>query len=182
MTTALPRFVIIAALSFVAVFTLPASAAVPDGINYQAFLTNADGTPVNGSVAITFHAYNVDIGGVPLWSQSGSVIVDRGLFSVTLGNPGNPFPAGMFNGPVYVGLVVAGEEMLPRRQLTTAAYAFLASDADTLDGVQAADLDQSADIASVQTIVTELQTTTGSNDTRIEALAVSGPLRGSFGA
>ena len=81
MKTAHPKFVVIATLSFLAALALPAAAAVPDGINYQGYLTNADGTPVDASVSITFNVYNVDIGGEPLWSDTGLVIGDRGLFS-----------------------------------------------------------------------------------------------------
>jgi hypothetical protein len=110
-------------------------AAVPDGIDYQAYLTNADGSPVDSSVTIAFGLYNVDIGGVPLWSDSQSVMVEQGLFSVVLGNPVNPFPAGLFDGPVYLGMFVAGEEVLPRRPFTSSAYSFKANDADTVDGV-----------------------------------------------
>lgn len=139
-----------AVLALLVAIIAPAAMAVPDGINYQAYLTNIDGTAVDTTITITFAAYNVDIGGVPLWSQTDSVAVDRGLFSVTLANPLNPFPAGMFDNPVYIGLFVAGEEMLPRRELTSAAFSFKAADSDTLQGVQASTLDQSTDVAALQ--------------------------------
>ena len=100
-----------------------AVAAVPDGINYQAYLTDSTGAPIDTDVSNTFAAYTVDVGGVPLWSQTELVSVDTGLFSVVLGNPANPFPPGMFDTPVYIGLFVAGEEMLPRRALRSAAPA-----------------------------------------------------------
>ena len=152
-------------------------AAVPDGIDYQAYLTNADGSPVDSSVTIAFGLYNVDIGGVPLWSDSQSVMVEQGLFSVVLGNPVNPFPAGLFDGPVYLGMFVAGEEVLPRRPFTSSAYSFKANDADTVDGVDAGDLDQSgdvaglqADIGGVETDVVTLQGNVNNNDARITAL------------
>ncbi len=164
----------VAALSFVAGYTLPAAVAVPDGINYQGYLTSVSGAPVDTAISITFVAYNVEVGGVPLWSQTDSVIVDRGLFSVTLGTPANPFPAGIFSGPVYIGLFVAGEEMLPRRQLTSAPYAFQAGDSDTLDGFQAVDLDQSGDVVTLQTDVSGLQTTATNNDSRITSLEATG--------
>lgn len=149
-------------LAITALALAPLATAVPDGINYQAYLTNADGTAVNTTISITFAAYNVDIGGVPLWSQTDSVAVDQGLFSVTLANPLNPFPAGLFDTPVYIGLFVAGEEMLPRRELTSAAFSFKAADADTLNGVQASTLDQSADVASLQSDVAGLDGRIGS--------------------
>ncbi|MFK8029010.1 MAG: hypothetical protein AB8G18_02115 [Gammaproteobacteria bacterium] len=163
-------------------------AAVPDGISYQAYLTNNDGSPVDATVSISFVAYNVDIGGAPLWSQTQSVTVEQGLFSLTLGNPANPFPAGLFDNTVYIGMFVAGEELLPRRALSTGAYAFKANDADTVDGADAADLDQSADVTALQSDlsgvegsvsavlsdVSAVQADVASNDGRITALEVSG--------
>ncbi|MEO1573460.1 MAG: hypothetical protein AAFU65_00705, partial [Pseudomonadota bacterium] len=156
-------------------------AAVPDTISYQAYLTNSDGTPVDGAVTITFAAYNVDMGGVPLWNQTESVMVQQGLFSVPLANPINPFPAGLFDGPVYVGLFVAGEELLPRRALTSNAFSFKAADADTLEGASAADLDQSGEVTSLQSDVSSAQSAIGtlqadvtSNEGRITTLETSG--------
>ncbi|MFK8030011.1 MAG: hypothetical protein AB8G18_07200 [Gammaproteobacteria bacterium] len=132
-------------------------AAVPDGISYQAYLTNNEGAPIDTDVSITFAAYNVDVGGVPLWSATQLVSPDSGLFSVTLGNPANPFPAGLFDTPIFIGLFVAGEEMLPRRPLRSAGYAFKAADADSLTGFTAADLDQSAEIAGLTTDVNTIE-------------------------
>lgn len=152
-------------------------AAVPDGIDYQAFLTNVDGSPVDTTISITFAAYNVDLGGVPLWSSTQSIAVNQGLFSTTLGNPANPFPAGLFDGPVFIGLFVAGEEMLPRRALTTSPFSYKAADADTVDGLDASDLDQSAevstlqsDLGSVEGAVTGIQGDVASNQSRISTL------------
>ncbi|MFK8014487.1 MAG: hypothetical protein AB8G17_03445 [Gammaproteobacteria bacterium] len=175
------------ALVFLLVAVAPSgNAAVPDGINYQAYLTATDGSPIDTSVTITFAAYNVDIGGVPLWNQTQSVGVEQGLFDVTLGNPVNPFPAGLFDGPVYIGLFIAGEELLPRRALSSTAYSFKAGDADTLDGVDAAALDQSSDISSLQSDlggvsgdVSAVQSDVSNNDARISSLeASSGDITG----
>ena len=162
--------------------TPTASAApLPEGLHYQGFLAHADGSPVDTTVGITFAAFNVDLGGVPLWTDTIDVIVEQGLFSVELGNPINPFPSGLFDGPVYVGLFVAGEEMLPRRALSNSAYAFKARDADTLDGMDASDLDQSDGVAllmdrvsTTQDTVDGLQTTVTVNDARIDDLEATG--------
>ena len=152
----------IVVMAFLMIFTSPLAMAVPEGINYQAYLTNADGTAVDTTVSITFAAYNVDFGGVPIWSQTSSVVVDQGLFSVTLGNPINPFPPGAFDNPVYIGLLVAGEEMLPRRQLNSVAFAYKAGDSDTLQGVQASALDQSGDVTALQSGLSAVDSRVGS--------------------
>lgn len=126
-----------------------AAAAVPDGIDYQGYLTNADGSVVDASISMSFVAYNVDFGGAPLWNQTATVPVEQGLFSVTLATPANPFPAGLFDGPVYIGLFIAGEELLPRRMLSSAGYAFKASDADSLGGSAPAAFDQSSHVSNM---------------------------------
>ncbi len=151
------------------VFTLSTQfslAAVPDGIHYQAYLTDDAGSPIDSDISITFAAYTVDVGGVPLWSQTELVSVDTGLFSVVLGNPGNPFPPNLFDTPVFIGLFVAGEEMLPRRALSSSPYSYKAADADTLTGFTSTDLDQSSEVASLDASVSGLQsdlTTTQGN-------------------
>ena len=160
--------------------------AVPEGINYQAYLTDSVGSPVDATVTITFAAYNVDIGGVPLWNQTDTVAVEQGLFTVQLANPANPFPTDLFDGPVYIGMFVAGEELLPRRALTSNGYAYKASDADTLDGVEASDLDQSSEVATLQSDVSDVQSsvagveaTANSNEGRITSLeATAGDITG----
>ncbi|MEM7083976.1 MAG: hypothetical protein AAF465_14700 [Pseudomonadota bacterium] len=147
----------IAALALFMTLVLPtASAALPEGINYQAYLTDENGAPIDADVSITFAAYNVPVGGVPLWSSTELVSPDNGLFSVTLGTPANAFPAGLFDTPIFIGLFVAGEEMLPRRELKSAPYAYKAADADTLTGQTAADLDQSSEVADLQSQVMDL--------------------------
>ncbi|MEO1573459.1 MAG: hypothetical protein AAFU65_00700 [Pseudomonadota bacterium] len=133
-------------------------AAIPDTLNYQGYLTNADGSPVDGTLTMTFVAFNVDVGGAPLWNQTRSITVAQGLFSVALADPVNPFPAGLFDGPVYLGLFVAGEELLPRRALTSNAYSFKAGDAGTLEGLDAAALNQSAEVAALEGDVALAQT------------------------
>ncbi|MFK8032402.1 MAG: hypothetical protein AB8G18_19435 [Gammaproteobacteria bacterium] len=158
-----------------------ALAAVPDGINYQGYLTDSDGSPVDTTVTIAFGLYNTELGGVPLWNDSTSVNVDQGLFSLTLGNPVNPIPAGLFDGPVFLGLFVAGEELLPRRPFSSNAYSFKAQDADTVDGVDAAALDQSSEVttlqsslSSVSSDVSSVQATAVSNEARIDTLETAG--------
>ena len=59
---------------------------------------------------------------------------------MTLGSPVKPFPIGLF---------IAGEELLPRRMLTSAGFAFKASDADSLGGSSPAAFDQSAHVADM---------------------------------
>ena len=124
-----------------------ALAAIPPTLNYQGHLTDNTGTPVDGSVSITFRIYNTETAITPLWTDTMIVTVNQGVFSVELGNTANPFPLGMFENPLWIGLTVGSDaEMTPRRPITSTGYAFKAGDANTLDGVSASTLDQSAHV------------------------------------
>ncbi len=123
--------------------------SVPTSFSYQGYLTDALGSPIDGSVLITFSLYDVELGGIPLWQDSGrTVAVDKGLFSIELGTPASPLAAGLFNAPLWLGVDVDGNgEMTPRRALTSVAFAFRANDAISLQGQGPAVFDQSAHVA-----------------------------------
>ena len=100
-------------------------AQVPQKMNYQGYLTNAAGVPVNGTLQIVFSIYNVPAGGAPLWTETQNVIVTQGVYSVNLGDVA---PIGLtFNNPYYLGVRMGADpEMTPRKVLTSVGYAFRA--------------------------------------------------------
>jgi hypothetical protein len=106
-------------------------ADVPLKINYQGYLTDDAGTPIDGVVSILFTIY--DSGGTPLWSETRPVTVTDGVFSVDLGDdPLNPVDL-PFNEQYYLGVNVDGDgEMTPRRPLTSVGYAMRAKEADSV--------------------------------------------------
>ena len=57
-------------------------------ISYQGYLTNSDGTPVNGSRALVFKIYDAPTGGNLLWGPENhsAVSITMGLFDVQLGS------------------------------------------------------------------------------------------------
>lgn len=122
-----------------------AQATLPPTFNYQGFLTDIDGAPVDDTLSITFSIYDVSSGGTPLWSDIRAVTIEQGVFSVELG----PFPMpGMFDYPLWIGLSVESDpEMTPRRPITSTGFAFKAGDSDTLEGMSASTLDQSAHVS-----------------------------------
>ena len=123
-----------------------ALAAIPPTLNYQGHLTDSSGAPVDGPVNIVFAIYDVEAGGTALWSDSLSVTVNQGVFSVELGDV-SPLPPGLFELPLWVGLTVDTDaEMAPRRPISSVGYSFKAGDADSLEGISAATLDQSAHV------------------------------------
>lgn len=128
-----------------------ASAAPPDTMTYQGFLVDANGnalaptTPQN--YPVVFRIYAVASGaGSSLWSEQQIVTVDKGSFSVMLGEGtpvgGEQRPAlsSVFSGATasdrYIGISVtiggATTEILPRLRLLPSPYAFLATGAANL--------------------------------------------------
>jgi hypothetical protein len=99
-------------------------------MSYQGRLTSDTGTPVNGSVQMTFRLYDVLNGGSPLWTEVHSgVQVSQGLFAVQLGSL-SPLSSSLFAGrsTLFLGVAVGTDlEMTPREQLSSAAFAFASS-------------------------------------------------------
>jgi hypothetical protein len=127
-----------------------ASALPAQTINYQGYLTEPAGGPVEGTVSVTFAIYTAPGGGVPLWTEMQSVDVQAGLFSTELGTNtvGNPLDPEWFDVPLWLGIAVGTDtEMTPRRPFTAAASALNASEAQSLQGASAAELDQSDHVA-----------------------------------
>ncbi len=82
-----------------------ALAAIPPTLNYQGHLTDSSGAPVDGAENMVFAIYDVETGGTALWSDSLSVTVNQGVFSVELGAV-SPLPPGLFELSLWVGLTV----------------------------------------------------------------------------
>ena len=121
--------------------------AVPDGYSYQGYLTDPAGSPINGTINITFSLYD-DINAINAnWSEIQSVEVSQGLFQVKLGLI-TPFPTDLFGVPLWLGMQLGSDaEMNPRVALGSAPYAY---DADTLDGWDSSELDQSAHVSNTE--------------------------------
>lgn len=110
-------------------------------ISYQGRLLDpATGQPKpDGGYTMSFSLYNVATGGGPLWTESKSVAVNKGLFNTLLGDI-TLLPAPLFNGQeLYLGITVGSDpETTPRQRLAHVAYAIHAADAsnaDALDGL-----------------------------------------------
>lgn len=113
----------------------------PDNINYQGYLTDSEGIPIDTDTSITFSLYSVGSGGSALWSDTQTVNVSKGLFSVQLGRPGNVFPMGLFDTPLWLGISVGADpEMISRKAINSTAFAHEADNALTLDGVAVSNL------------------------------------------
>ncbi|MCX5905353.1 MAG: hypothetical protein NTV89_18220 [Proteobacteria bacterium] len=116
---------------------------VPQLINYQGKLTNAGGSPLNGTFVMSFTVYDAESGGTSLWTETqSSVAVNNGVFNVILGSGPDgkpnttddvPISASVFYGDQrWLGVKIGSDsEMTPRTRFTSVGYAITA---DNLGG------------------------------------------------
>jgi len=114
--------------------------AVTSAMNFQGYLTDNAGTPINGNANITFTIWTALSGGSQVWSSgSHSVSVEGGIFSVVLNVSTSVFETGEDQ---WLQLNVGGEDLSPRVQITSVGYAY---NAEKFDGHQWDDVPNSLD-------------------------------------
>jgi hypothetical protein len=111
-----------------AMWSGPASAAVPNLLTEQGRLLDANGAPVTGSVSIVFTIYDAASGGATLWTETQTLTLDAGYFSARLGEV-TMIPATAFDGSIrHLGVKVGADpEMTPRQEVVSVPYAMLAN-------------------------------------------------------
>ena len=110
-----------------------AYAAAPELINFQGRVSDAAGVPLSGQYGVTFSVYDAQLGGNLLWSEHrGAVDVNRGLFSVPLGELAAQAPSTVFTGgDQWLEVQLDGDTpMVPRQRIGSVAYSFHANVAD----------------------------------------------------
>lgn len=116
------------------------TSSVPNYVNFQGVVRDADGKRLTGSYTMLFAIYDQPIAGTKLWEETQPNITARdGTFSVLLGTI-TPFPSNLFtvSPDRYVGVIVNGVEMQPRQRFASVPYTFHAVQADNaLHAVQA---------------------------------------------
>lgn len=140
-----------------------ANANPPGKMTFQGFLTDASTPPVplgNASPqnqTVIFRIYDNAVGGTVKWAETQVVTVDKGHFSVLLGEgssvSGQPHAtdlSGVFVGADasdrWIGITVNGAEITPRIQFFAAPYAQLAKAANSLvSGAQTGNLSVAGD-------------------------------------
>ncbi|MFB3896419.1 MAG: hypothetical protein ACE14V_08970 [bacterium] len=109
--------------------------AIPQRINYQAVLKNKTTGQIlpDGNYTISFRLYSAATGGAALWAETAPVTITNGILAHQLGSVTTinlPFDQGY-----YLGVQVAGDsEMTPREELVSLGYAFVAQNAEMLNG------------------------------------------------
>ncbi len=124
-------------------------AQVQDLINYQGYLTDTSGSPIDtasapgGTIQITFKIYGAETGGTAVWEETQDVVVKEGIINVQLGGSGSPFiPEDL---PYWLGIAVGtDEEMTERQPLTAVPFALHAQEAGYAESVGAGAVGQSA--------------------------------------
>lgn len=131
-----------------------ANAQPPDLMTYQGFLVDANGNPLApnnpANYPVIFRIYDSATGGNRLWSEQQIVTIDKGNFSVLLGEgtevsgESRPPLSEVFGGSAaaasasdrFLGITVtlngAPTDILPRLRLLPAPYAYLARHANAL--------------------------------------------------
>jgi len=148
--------------------------AGPDLINYQGYLRDNDGNPVEGSVTLNFRLFDAEVAGSAFWSeQHTDVDVDAGIFHVILGSV-VPIPASALDGAErWLQTIVDGELMVPRRQFVSVPYALHAQVAEV--ALSTADVDDDWVIVGDHVYHAEGSVVVGSsNSSPIQPLEVAG--------
>ena len=128
-----------------------ADANPPERMTYQGYLVDGNGDPLGKDVPanydVVFRIYDAKSGGNKIWSEQQTVTVDKGYFSVLLGEGvkfsnevyGNLSVAfdgadasDRFIGITVIGLGGVDTEIAPRLRLVTSPYSFTASQARRL--------------------------------------------------
>ncbi len=110
---------------------------VPMFINYQGYLTDNYGTPINGTLTMRFGLYGQESGGAELWYQIQSVLVRQGVFNVKLQLNESDTIHFRTGDRRWLQLTVNGQILLPRTEITSMVYGIhsaKADNADMLDG------------------------------------------------
>ena len=115
-------------------------ATVPTTVNVQGVLRDGVGGLESGSFQFTINVYAAATGGASLWTETqASVPVESGFFTLALSDNDthDKTIADIIEGnssPLFVGVTLQGDlSELPRIQLNTVPYAFVADHATTVD-------------------------------------------------
>jgi hypothetical protein len=97
----------------------------PYTMNYQGYLTNSSGEPLDGLHDMVFWLYNDESAGTMRWGPEThkEVAVTKGLFQVALGSMVSLQPH-LFDEALYLAVQVDGTDLTPRQPLHSVPYAF----------------------------------------------------------
>lgn len=123
-----------------AVAASAARADAPPLVPVQGSLSDAAGTPRNGSFTVRFRLYTSDTATTPVFDETSTIVADQGLFVHYLGSV-EALDLGLFrdNPTLFLGLQIGSDaEAAPRIELASipfAAFSQYCGDARTLGGL-----------------------------------------------
>ena len=151
-----PGFFRAAIVGFLLGLLPPVHAAPPATLTYQGYLTSSAGTPVSGNLSVSFKLYTAASGGTALWSETQSVTVTNGLYSVVLG-AASSLGAVAFDQPYWLGVTIGTDaEMTPRQPLTSVPYSFRAAVAESATTAATATVASTANTANTAQVANAL--------------------------
>ncbi len=109
---------------------------VPMFINYQGYLTDAQGTPIHNpspGLAMSFSIYDAETGGNSMWSQLQTVPVRQGVFNVKLQLSEQDTLIFRTGARRWIQIVISGQPLSPRTEITSMAYGIYSTKADNAD-------------------------------------------------
>ena len=101
------------------------AAQAPYTMNYQGYLTDGGGNPLDGTYNLALSLWDAATGGSREWGPEThtGVQVTRGLFHVVLGESVTLYPND-FNEALFLKVIVNGTTMASRQPVRSVAYAF----------------------------------------------------------
>jgi hypothetical protein len=117
--------------------TLPqrALAQTAKTISYQGLLTEPDGRAIaDGDYQMILRMYNAPTGGSLLWEETQTVALEKGLFSLYLGDV-QPLLGISLNTQIYLETAIVGRAPFPRTRMAMVPFAMQALRADSADAL-----------------------------------------------
>ena len=140
--------------ALVALLTASSAVAGPNTLLYQGRLVDAAGGPLSGEYDLSFSVWDSPVNGGEGWAeQHEDVPVDGGYFSVSLGSV-TPLNDAFSTDSAWFEVTVQGVAMQPRQPVAAVPYA---RDADTIDGIQGADLATADSVTTLDTSFAQLE-------------------------
>ena len=170
----LSTIALVAAMHLAETALAQATPRPPERMTYQGFIAGSDGVALGNTSPknydVIFRVYDAETGGTLIWGEQQTATVDKGYFSVLLGEgaPVSGIPnagitlSSLFNSATasdrFVQFTVKGigsggadVDILPRARMMSAPYAFLASRAGVATLAETANVATTALTASVAT-------------------------------
>ncbi|MBI5528202.1 MAG: hypothetical protein HY897_17860 [Deltaproteobacteria bacterium] len=124
-------FALVGLFLALAMFPSPAPAAVPQTLVHTGHLSDAQGKPVDATLAFGFTLFTSESGDESVWTEEhADVVVKNGAYTVTLGQFNAVTPELFFKyGNLWLEISVGAQKLLPRQKVSSVPFALVSHDA-----------------------------------------------------